>query len=128
VLEANIAIAPSNPQVIYAMVGVRGIPRADRDRWASISRAMAVRTGRCARGSLDLPRRSAIQRPRRATRGHWAASAAATCRPSSSTQKNENVIYSASIVMWRTEDGGKQLVGGPGIAGRRRLSAHLDPS
>ena len=87
VLEANIAIAPSNPQVIYAMVASVRIPRADRGRSASTSRAMAARTGRCARVFPAQRRHSATPAPQRLIRGRWVASAGATSRRLSSIPK-----------------------------------------
>ena len=96
VIQANIAIAPSNTKVIYALAStptatnsVTGVVNLYRttdggEHWAPVmsdsTRTMDPRP--LARiGGGDLP--------------------TVTVDP-----KNENVIYSASVVMWRSEDGG----------------------
>ena len=96
VIQANLGIAPSNPKVIYAMAAtatptnsVTGAVNLYKstdggDHWAPVvsgsGRVMDPRPmGRIGGG--DLP--------------------TITVDP-----KNENVIYSASTVMWRSEDGG----------------------
>jgi photosystem II stability/assembly factor-like uncharacterized protein len=102
ILQANIAIAPGNPRVLYAMVGsanATGGPGpvgfykstdggehwflANRGPDPAKSSPAPVTDGRpLARiGGGDLP--------------------TITVDP-----QNENVVYSASVVMWRTEDGG----------------------
>jgi photosystem II stability/assembly factor-like uncharacterized protein len=104
VLEANIAIAPSNPQVIYAMV-------------ASVSPAGGsgpVGFYKSSDGGAHWTLRTRI--PGATVVGDTTA-ATADARPLGRIgggdlppivvdPKNENVIYSASIVMWRTEDAG----------------------
>ncbi len=96
VIQANISIAPSNPKVIYALAStatatnsVTGVVNLYKtvdggEHWAPVitdsTRTMDTRP--LARiGGGDLP--------------------TVTVDP-----KNENVIYSASVVMWRSEDGG----------------------
>ncbi|NQV71525.1 glycoside hydrolase [bacterium] len=105
VIQANLAIAPSNPNLIYAVVA--GTPKGEElkgttgvvgfykstdagEHWMPVNvpeGAMAeatehVDTRPLARiGGGDLP--------------------TFTVDP-----KNENVIYSATVVMWRSEDGG----------------------
>jgi len=96
VIQANIAIAPSNPKVIYSLAStatptnsVTGVVNLYKttdggEHWAPVitdsTRTMDPRP--LARiGGGDLP--------------------TVTVDP-----KNENVIYSASTVMWRSEDGG----------------------
>ena len=103
VLEANIAIAPSNPQVIYAMV-------------ASVNPAGGsgpVSFYKSSDGGAHWTLRTRI--PGAAVVGDTSATAdprplgrigGGDLPPITVDPKNENVIYSASIVMWRTEDGG----------------------
>jgi photosystem II stability/assembly factor-like uncharacterized protein len=96
VIQANIAIAPSNPKVIYSLAStatasnsVTGVVNLYKstdggEHWAPVitdsTKVMDPRP--LARiGGGDLP--------------------TVTVDP-----KNENVIYSASVVMWRSEDGG----------------------
>ena len=104
VLEANIAIAPSNPQVIYAMI-------------ASVNPAGGsgpVSFYKSSDGGAHWTLRTRIPG---ATVVGDTSGATADARPLGRIgggdlppivvdPKNENVIYSASIVMWRTEDGG----------------------
>jgi photosystem II stability/assembly factor-like uncharacterized protein len=103
VLEANIAIAPSNPQVIYAMV-------------ASVNPSGGsgpVSFYKSSDGGAHWTLRTRI--PGAAVVGDTSATAdprplgrigGGDLPPITVDPKNENVVYSASIVMWRTEDGG----------------------
>jgi photosystem II stability/assembly factor-like uncharacterized protein len=92
VLEANLAIAPSNPKTIYAMV-------------ASVNPAGGS-------GPVGFYKSSDGG-------AHWTLRTAGTADPRPLIRigggdlptivvdpKDENVVYSASTVMWRTEDGG----------------------
>ncbi len=104
VLEANIAIAPSNPQVIYTMI-------------ASVNPAGGsgpVSFYKSTDGGAHWTLRTRI--PGAAVTGDTTAATAddrplgriggGDLPPIVVDPKNENVVYSASIVMWRTEDGG----------------------
>jgi photosystem II stability/assembly factor-like uncharacterized protein len=97
VIEANLAIAPGNSQVIYATVA------GD----TSTTHAPPGRTG-----VVNL-----YKSTDRGQHWHLAQSHAPDPRPMlrigggdlptiAVDPRNENVIYSSSIVMWRTEDGG----------------------
>jgi len=127
VLEANIAIAPSNPQVIYTMV-------------ASVNPAGGsgpVSFYKSSDGGAHWTLRTRI--PGAAAQGDTTA-ATADARPLGRIgggdlppivvdPKNENVIYSASIVMWRTEDGGTSwsaVRGSPGGDDYQRIWIHPD--
>ncbi|HEY5492895.1 MAG TPA: hypothetical protein VIK25_17015 [Gemmatimonadaceae bacterium] len=99
VLQANIAIAPGNPQVLYAMAASAGANGASgpvgfyksSDRGEHWALAVAGADGKPVRtpDSRPLGRIGGGDLPTIAVDG-----------------TNENVIYSASTVMWRTEDGG----------------------
>ncbi|HTL05240.1 MAG TPA: hypothetical protein VL241_05790, partial [Gemmatimonadales bacterium] len=94
VLQANIAIAPSNPRLLYAIVAPAAPPGGGRpapigfyksldggEHWALV-RDRAPDTRPLARiGGGDLP--TVVVDP-----------------------KNSEVAYSSSVVLWRTEDGG----------------------
>ena len=127
VLEANIAIAPSNPQVIYTMV-------------ASVNPAGGsgpVSFYKSSDGGAHWTLRTRI--PGAPAQGDTTA-ATADARPLGRIgggdlppivvdPKNENVIYSASIVMWRTEDGGTSwsaVRGSPGGDDYQRIWIHPD--
>ncbi|HEX7018986.1 MAG TPA: hypothetical protein VF159_03180 [Gemmatimonadaceae bacterium] len=103
VLQANLALAPSNPKVVYAMVagqtaaargpegfggGTVALYRSSDggEHWTMVQgqgvQGHAVDTRPLARiGGGDLPTLAV-------------------------DPTNENVVYSASVVMWRSEDGG----------------------
>ncbi len=127
-LEANIAIAPSNPQVIYAMV-------------ASVNPAGGsgpVGFYKSSDGGAHWTLRTRI--PGAAVVGDTAATAdprplgrigGGDLPPITVDPKNENVIYSASIVMWRSEDGGDSwsaVRGSPGGDDYQRIWIHPDDS
>ena len=95
ILQANIAIAPSDPNILYAAIapgqGPIGFYKST-DGGAHWFQAIQ-RAGRAGRTA-------------RRTCGRWRASAAAICQPSPSIPRIPNVVYTASTVMWRTMDGG----------------------
>ncbi|HLQ59328.1 MAG TPA: hypothetical protein VK113_07425, partial [Gemmatimonadales bacterium] len=126
VLEANIAIAPSNPQVLYAMV-------------ASVNPAGGsgpVSFYKSSDGGANWTLRTRI--PGAAVVGDTTATAdprplgrigGGDLPPIVVDPKNENVVYSASIVMWRTEDGGSSwsaVRGSPGGDDYQRIWIHPD--
>jgi len=127
VLEANIAIAPSNSLVIYAMI-------------ASVNPAGGsgpVSFYKSSDGGAHWTLRTRI--PGATVVGDTTA-ATADARPLGRIgggdlppivvdPKNENVVYSASIVMWRTEDGGttwSAVRGSPGGDDYQRIWIHPD--
>jgi photosystem II stability/assembly factor-like uncharacterized protein len=127
VLEANIAIAPSNPRVIYTMI-------------ASVNPAGGsgpVSFYKSSDGGATWTLRTRI--PGASVIGDTSA-ATADARPLGRIgggdlppivvdPKNENVVYSASIVMWRTEDGGTSwsaVRGSPGGDDYQRVWIHPD--
>ncbi len=94
VIQANIAFAPSNPRVVYAMLS--GAPTNPG--------APATTTGIVAMyKSIDAGERwqKVGNDPRPLARIGGGDLPTITVDPS-----NENVVYSASVVMWRTDDGG----------------------
>ncbi len=101
VLEANLAIAPSNPQVIYAMVaavnpaGGSGPVGFYKSSDGGVHWTMRTHIPGAAGDT------SGTGDPRPLTRIGGGDLPTIAVDP-----KNENVVYSASIVMWRTEDGG----------------------
>jgi photosystem II stability/assembly factor-like uncharacterized protein len=126
VLEANIAIAPSNTQVLYAMV-------------ASVNPAGGsgpVGFYKSSDGGAHWTLRTRI--PGAAVVGDTTATAdprplgrigGGDLPPIVVDPKNENVVYSASIVMWRTEDGGSSwsaVRGSPGGDDYQRIWIHPD--
>jgi photosystem II stability/assembly factor-like uncharacterized protein len=105
VAQAYVAIAPSDPRRLYATVAAGrevGIYRSDDagENWhrATTDPRPANRIGG---GDLPVPRVD---------------------------PKNADTLYSASIVTWRSTDGGQTWTGPQGRARRRRLSEHLDQS
>jgi photosystem II stability/assembly factor-like uncharacterized protein len=117
VVQANLAIAPSNPQVIYATIA--GVPASATgtpppnpptsgvyrstdggEHWAVVTRGTGVESPTATFDPRPLGRIGGGDLP-----------------PIVVDPKNENVVYSASTVMWRTEDGGRSwsaVRGAPG--------------
>ncbi|HET7789834.1 MAG TPA: hypothetical protein VFK78_03480, partial [Gemmatimonadales bacterium] len=101
VLEANLAIAPSDPQVIYAMVAsVNPAGGSGPVGFYKSSDAGAHWTLR-TRGGRGDPDSAGTVDPRPLARIGGGDLPTIVVDP-----KDENVVYSASVVMWRTEDGG----------------------
>jgi len=124
VIEANLAIAPSNPRTVYAMVA--GTP-PDDTAGTSTSGVVAfyksvdagehwrLTFGDTTQRDTTTPGRVAEDPHEREGRGD--APGGEDPRPNlrigggdlptiTVDPKHENVVYSASIVFWRTEDGG----------------------
>ena len=130
VLEANIAIAPSNPQVLYAMIaavnpaGGSGPVSFYKSSDAGAHWTLRTRIpGAAVVG--DTTTATADQRPLGRIGG-------GDLPPIVVDPKNDNVVYSASIVMWRTEDGGTSwsaVRGSPGGDDYQRIWIHpTDPN
>ncbi|MFN8574775.1 MAG: hypothetical protein U0132_22160 [Gemmatimonadaceae bacterium] len=110
VLQANLAIAPSNPKVVYAMVapalasGASGPVSFYKSTDAGEHWFMAVK------GPDGAGTRPADARPLVRIGGGDLPTIVVD-------PKDEQVVYSASTVMWRTEDGGQSwsaVRGAPG--------------
>jgi len=131
VLEANIAIAPSNPQVIYAMVatvnpaGGSGPVSFYKSSDGGAHWTLRTRIPGSSASLGDTTAAAADPRPLGRIGG-------GDLPPITVDPKNENVIYSASIVMWRTEDGGttwSAVRGSPGGDDYQRIWIHpTDPN
>ena len=100
VLEANLAIAPSNPNIVYAMVAAVG--RAGGSGPIGFYKSSdggahwTLRTRMPGSGDSSA---TADARPLQRIGG-------GDLPPITVDPKDTNVVYSASVVMWRTEDGG----------------------
>ncbi len=130
VLEANIAIAPSNPQVLYAMVasvnpaGGSGPVGFYKSSDGGAHWTLRTRIPGSSASLGDTTAATADPRPLGRIGG-------GDLPPITVDPKNENVIYSASIVMWRTEDGGTSwsaVRGSPGGDDYQRIWIHPDDS
>ena len=126
VLEANIAIAPSNPQVIYAMIasvnpaGGSGPVSFYKSSDGGAHWTLRTRIPGSSAALGDTTNATADPRPLGRIGG-------GDLPPITVDSKNENVIYSASIVMWRTEDGGTSwsaVRGSPGGDDYQRIWIH----
>lgn len=127
VLEANIAIAPSNPQVIYTMVasvnpaGGSGPVSFYKSSDGGAHWTLRTRIAG-AKAVGDTTGVTADDRPLGRIGG-------GDLPPIVVDPKNENVVYSASIVMWRTEDAGASwsaVRGSPGGDDYQRVWIHPD--
>ena len=107
VLEANLAIAPSNPRVVYAMVAAVGRPGAPGGSGPSGPIGFYKSTDGGEHWVLRTHGRgmpadtTGTDDPRPLARIGGGDLPTIAVDP-----KNEDVVYVASVVMWRTEDGG----------------------
>ena len=105
VLEADLAIAPSDPRVIYAMVaavgsaggsGPIGLYRSSDGgaHWTLRTRARPAPSDSAAAGGATVDPRP------------LARIGGGDLPPITVDPMNPDVVYSATVVLWRTEDGG----------------------
>jgi photosystem II stability/assembly factor-like uncharacterized protein len=104
VIQANIALAPGNPRVLYAAVAGTMPGAAAPTTTGTVGFYKSTDAGE--HWQLALPdsatnRTPSAQDPRPMVRIGGGDLPTLTVDP-----KNENVVYSASTVFWRTEDGG----------------------
>ncbi len=121
VIEANLAIAPSNPDIVYAIAAVTpersAATGAGRDGGTTGVVALYRSTDAGAHWqAVDDPAAKdagdGVADPRPLRRIGGGDLPTITIDP-----KDPNVVYSASVVMWRTEDGGRMwsaVRGAPG--------------
>ena len=100
VMQANLAIAPSNTRTIYAMVGSPAAPGAG-GRGGRGGGGGAVGLYKTTDGGEHWALAAATSDPRPLARIGGGDLPTLTVDP-----KNEKVVYSCSVVFWRTEDGG----------------------
>jgi photosystem II stability/assembly factor-like uncharacterized protein len=110
VLEANLAVAPSNPRVLYAMVAPAAAPGAAQGPGtggrAAIGFYKSTDAGEhwflAVRGPNPAPgAEPGFPDPRPLARIGGGDLPTIAVDP-----RDENVVYSSSTVLWRTEDGG----------------------
>jgi photosystem II stability/assembly factor-like uncharacterized protein len=112
VQQANISIAPSNPNVLYAMVAAAASPTAGRGGRGGAGAGGGVGFYKSTDGgehwflSVDGPN-AAAGAPRRVADSRPLVRIGGGDLPTITVDpKDENVIYSCSTVFWRTEDAG----------------------
>ena len=98
-LQANLALAPSNPKVMYAMAAPAGANGASGPVGFYKSTDGGEHWALAVNGPDGKPVRTPDPRPLGRIGGGDLPTIVVD-------GKNENVVYSASTVMWRTEDGG----------------------
>ncbi len=106
VIQANMALSPSNPNVLYAMLaGASTNPNAPVSTTGTVGFYKSTDQGEHWALAVEGKRNSAgapqAADPRPMARIGGGDLPTITVDPT-----NENVVYSASVVMWRTEDGG----------------------
>jgi photosystem II stability/assembly factor-like uncharacterized protein len=105
VLEANLAIAPSDPQVVYAMVaavnpdGGSGPIGLYRSADGGAHWSLRTRARPAPADSTGEPGATVDSRP-------LARIGGGDLPPITVDPRDPDVVYSASVVMWRTRDGG----------------------
>jgi photosystem II stability/assembly factor-like uncharacterized protein len=105
VIEANLAAAPSNPRVVYAMVA--GTPRGEEDT----STTGVVGLYRSTDAGENWTAVNVPEGPMGAATPHvdtrpLARIGGGDLPTITVDPTDENVIYSATVVMWRSDDGG----------------------
>ena len=99
--QANIAIAPGNPNVVYAAVAAMANPTTP----GVVSFYKSIDGGEHWRTAVQMPGMPSQQG--RVVDGRPMARIGGGDLPTLAVDpKNDNVVYSASTVMWRTEDSG----------------------
>ncbi len=103
VIEANLAVAPSDPSIVYAMVA--GIPADASDRMRTSTTGVVdlfKSTDGGAHWRLAVDTTVGPRDPRPLRRIGGGDLPTVTVDPT-----NPNVVYSSSVVLWRTENGGQ---------------------
>jgi photosystem II stability/assembly factor-like uncharacterized protein len=100
VIQANIAIAPSNPKVLYAAVA--GVA-ANNSITGAVNLYKTTDSGEHWALAQNGPGGTA---PRGGDNRPLARIGGGDLPTVTVDPKNENVVYSAAVVLWRTEDGG----------------------
>ncbi len=132
VIEANLAVAPSDPATIYAMVAGTAGAVATKDEGTDGTIGFYGSTDAGAhwtlltRGSDAAAPSAGTKDPRPLRRIGGGDLPTITVDP-----KNPRVVYSASVVLWRTEDAGASwsaVRGSPGGDDYQKIWIHpLDP-
>jgi len=107
VIEANLAIAPSNPNVIYAMVaGTDAKGSTGPSGTGTIGFYKSTDAGAHWHLAIDDPSAPAGTAPRAPDRRPLVRIGGGDLPTIAVDPKNENVVYSSSTVLWRTDNGG----------------------
>jgi photosystem II stability/assembly factor-like uncharacterized protein len=117
ILQANLAIAPSNPRVLYAMVAAAPTAGAPGGGGGTIGFYKSTDGGEHWFLAVNGPNAPAGAPPRIADNRPLARIGGGDLPTITVDPKNENVVYSSSTVFWRTEDGGQSwsaVRGAPG--------------
>jgi len=106
VIQANIALSPSNPNVLYAMLaGASTNPNAPVSTTGTV--AFYKSTDKGEHWALAVAgKRNSAGAPQAADTRPMGRIGGGDLPTITVDPTNENVVYSASTVMWRTEDGG----------------------
>jgi photosystem II stability/assembly factor-like uncharacterized protein len=109
VIQANIAIAPSNPRTLYATAagaGAGGGGRGANNITGTVGFYKSTDGGDHWHTAISDPSAPAGARPRQPDNRPLARIGGGDLPTIVVDPKNENVVYSSSTVFWRTEDGG----------------------
>ena len=104
-IEANIALAPSNPNVLYAMVAYAS-PKARSHTTGEIDLFRSNDAGEHWHLAIDDPSVPAASRPKKSDSRPLRRIGGGDLPTLAVDPKNENIVYAASTVFWRSEDGG----------------------
>ncbi|HEY8310965.1 MAG TPA: hypothetical protein VIG47_10440, partial [Gemmatimonadaceae bacterium] len=106
VIQANIAVAPSNSKILYAMVAGAAPAGAPARATGTVAFYKSTDAGEHWHLAIDDPSVPASSRPRTGDERPLVRIGGGDLPTIVVDPKNENVVYSSSTVFWRTEDGG----------------------
>ena len=104
-IEANIALAPSNSNVLYAMVAYDS-PKARSHTTGEIDLFRSNDGGEHWHLAIDDPSVPAASRPKQTDSRPLERIGGGDLSTLAVDPKDENIVYTASRVFWRSEDGG----------------------
>ena len=106
VIQANIALAPSNSKVLYAMVAGAAPAGGPARTTGTVAFYRSTDAGEHWHLAIDDPSVPAASRPKAGDERPLVRIGGGDLPTIAVDPRNENVVYSSSTVFWRTEDGG----------------------
>ena len=106
VIQANLAVAPSNSKVIYAMVAGAAAAGSPARTTGTVAFYKSTDAGEHWHLAIDDPTVPVASRPKTGDERPLVRIGGGDLPTIVVDPKNENVVYSSSTVLWRTDDGG----------------------
>jgi photosystem II stability/assembly factor-like uncharacterized protein len=106
IIQANIAVAPGNSRVLYAMVAGAAPAGSPARTTGTVAFYKSTDAGEHWHLAIEDPSVPAASRPKAGDPRPLVRIGGGDLPTIVVDPKNENVVYSSSTVLWRTEDGG----------------------